>query len=103
MKAPGIRAKKTGKRLERGKALQVMTYPRLKTKKVLVEASRAVGLALSSFILSAAVKEAAAIQGCKIGDLVPADELKRYRAYRVYRKTSEDGKPRKRRKNAKRT
>jgi hypothetical protein len=87
-KAPGVRAKKTGTRLKRGMATQVMTYPRLVAKKALVEASRDAGLALSSFMVLASLKEAAALQGCEIGALVPAEELQRYQTFRAYRKRS---------------
>lgn len=82
-KAPGVRAKKRGTRLKRGVATQVMTYPRLKTKRVLVDASRDAGLALSSFMVLAALKEAAALRGCGIADLIPPEELQRYRTFRV--------------------
>lgn len=36
MRAPGSRAKKTGKKLKRGLATQIICYPRLKTKAVLI-------------------------------------------------------------------
>ena len=87
-KAPGVRAKKRGTRLKRGMATQVMTYPRLKTKRVLVEASRDAGLALSSFMLLSALKEAAALRGCEIADLIPPEELQRYRTSRIDPKRS---------------
>ena len=78
MKAPGTRAKKRGTQLKRGLAVQVVCYPRPKTKAVLVEASRRSKRALSSFMVLASLKEAAAMQGCKISDLIPADELRQY-------------------------
>lgn len=87
-KAPGVRAKKTGTQLARGKATQVMTYPRLRTKRALVEASRDAGLPLSSFMVLASLKEAAALRGCGLVDLIPPDELQRYRTLRVYRRRS---------------
>ena len=86
MKAPGVSAKKAGKGLKRGQALQVMTYPRRRTKALVLWAARDAGLSLSSFMLLASLKEVAALQGCNIDELVPADELKRYRAYRIYPK-----------------
>ena len=86
--APGVRAKKLGKKLKRGRALQVMVYPRRKTKGVLVEASRDVERPLSSFILLASLKEAAALRGCDIADLIPPDELQQYSASRISRKRS---------------
>jgi len=78
MKAPGIRARKTGKRLQRGKALQVMVYPRPQTKRAIVEASREVSLPLSSFMIMASLKAAAALQGCNVADLIPQTELRQY-------------------------
>jgi hypothetical protein len=88
MKAPGVRARKTGKKLARGRALQVMCYPRLQSKQVLVEASRETGLALSSFILLASLKEAAALRGCPMADMIPPEELLQYRKPRANRKRS---------------
>ena len=78
MKAPGVRAKKTGKKLRRGAALQVMVYPRLRTKGVLVAASREVNRSLSAFLIMAGLSAAAARKGCDISDLVPPDELQQY-------------------------
>jgi len=78
MKAPGIRAKKSGTKLRRGAALEVMTYPRRTTKSVIVEAARRVKRSVSSFMLSASLEKAANILGRKVRDLVPADELRQY-------------------------
>lgn len=78
MKPPGPRAKKRGTRLKRGAAVQVVCYPRPKTKAALVEASRKANRSLSSFMVLASLKEAAAIQGREITDLVPSDELELY-------------------------
>ena len=86
MKAPGVRARKRGTKLKRGAATQVMIYPRKKTKAVLVQASRDIRRPRSSFLILAALKEAAALRGCEIKDLIPADELEQYRKSRVYRK-----------------
>ena len=52
---------------------------RPKTKAVLVEASRRSKRALSSFMVLASLKEAAAIQGCEVADLIPPEELEQYR------------------------
>ena len=79
MKAPGPRARKTGKKLKRGAAVQVVCYPRPKTKAALVEASRKTNRALSSFMILASLKEAAVIQRCGVEDLIPPDELQQYR------------------------
>src|SRR5438309_2214629 len=78
MKAPGIRARKTGTKLKRGSAVQIMCYPRPKTKAVLVEASSKANRPLSSFMVLASLREAAVIEGCKIEDLIPLDELQQY-------------------------
>jgi len=78
MKAPGIRARKTGKRLQRGKALQVMVYPRKETKAALVQAARDVSRPLSSFMIVASLNAAAALRGCKVADLIPQTELLQY-------------------------
>jgi len=80
MIAPGVKARKTGTKLKRGAALQVMVYPRRKTKGVLVDAARDMDLTLSSFLLLAGLKEAAALQGCDMASLVAPDELERYRS-----------------------
>jgi hypothetical protein len=79
MKAPGRRAKKKGTKLKRGAAVQVVCYPRPKTKAVLVEASRKAKRSLSSFMILASLKEAAVIQRCDVKDLISPDELQQYR------------------------
>jgi uncharacterized protein (DUF1778 family) len=78
MKAPGVIAKPGGKPLKRGQALQVVCYPRPKTKAVLVAASRASGISLSSFLILAALKQAAALQNCEISTLITREELEQY-------------------------
>jgi len=78
MKAPGVRAKKKGTRLGRGAAVQVVCYPRPKTKAALVEASRKVQQALSSFMIRASLEKAAMLQRCEITDLIPQAELRQY-------------------------
>ncbi|MFZ0318398.1 MAG: hypothetical protein WAL56_04655 [Candidatus Sulfotelmatobacter sp.] len=70
MTAPGVRAKKSGTKLKHGVALQVMVYPRRRTKGVLVDAARDMDLTLSSFLLLAGLKEAAALQGRDVTTLV---------------------------------
>jgi hypothetical protein len=82
MKAPGIPAKKVGTKLRRGAALQVMTYPRPKTKKILVEVARELNRPLSSFMILASLRAAAALRGCKLTDLLPFDELQGYQTSR---------------------
>ena len=61
-----------------GAAMKVMVYPRPKIKAILVEASRKVGLSLSSFIIRSALKRTAAMMKCDVTDLIPADELAQY-------------------------
>jgi hypothetical protein len=92
MKAPGVRAKKGGTKMERGVAMQLMVYPRQKTKGVLVETSRDVSRSVSSFLILAALKEAAALRGCAVQDLIPADELEQYQKSRVGRRRSKAAK-----------
>jgi hypothetical protein len=103
MKAPGVRAKKTGTKLARGRAVQVMCYPRRKTKGVLVEAARDVNRPLSSFMIMASLKAAAALHGCEVADLIPPDELRQYRTSRIDRKHSSAAKRARVRTGAKRT
>jgi len=55
-----------------------MVYPRAQTKRALVEASREVSLPLSSFMIIASLKAAAALQGCNVADLIPQKELNQY-------------------------
>ncbi len=76
-----IAAKKADKKA-RGRVLQVMIDPPLRTKNVLVEASRDTGLVLSSFVLLSAIERAANLRGCRIEDQIPASELESYRTHR---------------------
>jgi len=85
MNAPGVQAKKTGKRVKRGKCLQVMTYPRKRSKALLVQAARDLGRPLSSFMILSSLMAAAKLRGCEIQELIPRDELEQYRAARVDR------------------
>jgi hypothetical protein len=78
MKAPGIPARKTGTKLKRGAALQIMCYPRPRTKALLVAASRKMNRPLSSFMIMASLKLAEAVLGCKIEDRIPSHELQQY-------------------------
>jgi hypothetical protein len=75
VRGPGTHAKKTGAKLKRGAALQVMIYPRLATKSVLVEASRQAKQKLSSFIQLSALRDIARSRGCGLEDLIPKTEL----------------------------
>jgi hypothetical protein len=101
--APGVPAKKKCTTMPRGAATQVVTYPRPRTKGVLVEASREVKRPLSSFMILASLAAAAALRGCEIADLVPADELRQYRKSRVHRKRSRSAKRANARSRVKRT
>jgi len=58
--------------------MRLMVYPRPKLKALLVKASRMVGLSLSSFLLRAALKHAAAMRKCDMTDLISPDELAQY-------------------------
>jgi hypothetical protein len=78
-RAPGVPAKKTGKRLKRGLALQVMIYPRAAAKAVIVEGSRRAKKSLSSFCIMSALKEATSLLGRPINDLgISEKELRNY-------------------------
>lgn len=46
---------------------------------MLVHASEMVGRSLSRFLILSALKEAAAIKGCHVEDLIPPDEYDQYR------------------------
>ena len=78
MKATGTRAEESGTRLKRGAAVQIMCYPRPCTKTVLVKGSRKADQPLSSFMLLASLQRIAVMEGCKIEDLVPLEELQQY-------------------------
>jgi hypothetical protein len=78
MKHPGKAASVQGTKLKRGAAVQVMCYPRPQTKAVIVEASRKANRSLSSFMILASLKEAAAIRGVTIAELIPTQELEQY-------------------------
>jgi hypothetical protein len=75
MKAPGKKAQKGGTKLKRG---VVVCYPRPITKAMLVHASQMANRSLSSFVILAALKEAAAMKGVSIEDLIPPRELDQY-------------------------
>ena len=83
MKAPGRRALPSGTKLKRGAAVQVVCYPRPITKAMLVHACHMANRSLSSFMILASLKEAAAIKGCRVEDLVPPGELEQYERVRL--------------------
>jgi hypothetical protein len=78
MRAPGRSAWKRGTKLKRGAATQIVTYPRPQTKSALVEASRQLGVSLSSLLIGSGLGVAAKLAGCSITDLVPKAELLQY-------------------------
>src|SRR5208337_3977158 len=78
MRAPGRSAWKRGTKLKRGAATQIVTYPRPKTKSALVEASRQLGISLSSLLIGSGLGVAAKLAGCSVRDLVPEAELRQY-------------------------
>lgn len=77
-RAPGPPPREGGTPLKRGAALQVMTYPRPKTKAVFVKAASKVGVSVSSFLIRAGLEKIARDQGCDISDLIPESELRLY-------------------------
>src|SRR5271165_2327821 len=77
-RAPGRRAWKTGKKLKRGAALQIMAYPRPGAKRVLVEAARDLGISLSSLLVGGGLSVAAKLAGCSVTELVPRSEVDQY-------------------------
>ena len=79
IEAPGKSAPKRGTRLKRGAAVQLVCYAGPITKVMLVHASQIVNRSLSSFMILAALKEAAAIKGVQVEDLIPPDEYVQYR------------------------
>jgi hypothetical protein len=76
MRAPGRRAWKRGTKLKRGAAVQVVVYPRPQSKSALVEASRQLGVSLSSLLIGSGLGVAAKLAGCSVKDLVPEAELR---------------------------
>src|ERR1039457_618430 len=82
-RAPGVRAKKMGKRLARGCATQLMIYPRPTAKALIVEGSRLADLSASSFCIMSALKETARLMGRTVEDLgIDRPELRFYGALR---------------------
>lgn len=77
-RAPGRRAWKTGKKLKRGAALQIMAYPRAGAKRLLVETARNLGISLSSLLVGSGLSVAAKLAGCSVTDLLPRAELGLY-------------------------
>jgi hypothetical protein len=78
MKAPGNRAQKRGTKLKRGAAARVICYARPITRLILIDASHLAHRSLSSFVILAALKEAAVIKGVSVEDLIPPGELEQY-------------------------
>jgi hypothetical protein len=62
----------------------VVCYPRSITNAMLVHASRMANRSLSSFMILASLKQAAAIKGVHVEDLVPQDELEQYLRVKGY-------------------
>lgn len=76
---PGKQAQAEGEKLKRGAAIPIVCYPRRITRAMLVHASELTGRSLSSFMIRASLKEAAAIKGVQVEDLIPPDEYQQYR------------------------
>lgn len=83
MKAPKPKARTTGKKQKPGAVVRVACYTRAVTKIMLVHASQMANRSLSSFMILASLKEAAAIKGVSIEDLIPSDELEQYARVRL--------------------
>lgn len=77
-RAPGRQPWKRGTKLRRGAATQVVSYPRARSKAVLVQASRELGVSLSSLLIGSGLAMAAKLAGCSVADLVPKAELRQY-------------------------
>ena len=78
MKASKPKAQTSGKKRKPRAVVRVACYPRPITKAMLVHASQMANRSLSSFMILASLKEAAAIKGVSVEDLIPADELEQY-------------------------
>ena len=79
MKAPKPKARTSGKKLKPWAVVRVACYPRPVTQAMLVHASQMANRSLSSFMILASLKEAAAIKGCHVEDLIPPEEYEQYR------------------------
>lgn len=72
---PGPKARSRGTKMERGKATQVMVYPRMKTKDVIVKAANSSGQRMSGFIINAVLEKIARDKNCTIESLIPKNEF----------------------------
>ena len=79
IKAPGKRAQTRGTKLKRRAAVRLVCYPKTVTRIMLVHASQRVNRSLSSFMILASLKEAAANKGVSVEELIPPDEYEQYR------------------------
>jgi len=85
-KPPGPKPRSRGTKMARGKATQVMIYPRMKTKDVFVKEANAAGQRMSNWLIQAGLEKAAARRGCTVQELIPKnefDELQRVRGRSV--------------------
>jgi hypothetical protein len=78
MKARTKRTQKRRRKLKHRAAVRLVCYPKPVTKIMLVHAAQMANRSLSSFMMLASLKEAAAIKGCSVEDLVPPGELEQY-------------------------
>ena len=83
MKASKPKARTSGKKLKPGVVVRIVCYPRPITKIMLAHVSRMTGRSLSSFLIMAGLKEAAAVKGVSVEDLIPSDELEQYARVRL--------------------
>ena len=79
IKAPGKRAQTRGTKLKRRAAVRLACYVKPITRIMLVHAAGMANRSLSSFMILASLKEAAAIKGVSVEDLIPPDEYEQYR------------------------
>jgi uncharacterized protein (DUF1778 family) len=79
MKARTKDPQKRRRKLKHQAAVRLVCYPKPVTKIMLVHAAEMAGRTLSSFVILASLKEAAAIKGVHVQDLIPPEEYRQYR------------------------
>jgi hypothetical protein len=61
--------------MDRGKATQVMVYPRMKTKDVIVKFANSKGQRMSNFFITAALEKIARETNVAVEDMIPKNEF----------------------------
>jgi hypothetical protein len=56
--------------MKRGKAMQLMTYPRPEEKAAIVDYVNSIGVRMSGFIISAAIEKIAVATGQRVEDII---------------------------------